>query len=275
MRKILIVSVKAGAGHLKAAEAVEAAFAKYQPDSEVKNLELLDYARKPIKYLYGKMYLDIVKAIPELYAYSYKHYKPSRKFIKPRFLIDKFNFRDFFDIVEDFAPDIVVATHFIPGGVLDNYRRKRKKGLKIALTITDYEFHPLWLVPNIDLYFTATEEINGSLMFYGIPPEKIVASGIPIHPKFSEQKDWKQLLTKYGLNNKSPVVLISAGSFGVTPLDEVIANVGAIKDKFQIIVVCGNNAKLRKDLEIRQKSEPRLRKVFGFVDFMDELILQR
>lgn len=272
IRKILIVSVKAGAGHLKAAESVEAAFAKFQPEAEVKNLELLDYSTELIKYVYGKMYLDIVKTIPELYAYSYKHYESSKRFIKPRFLIDQFNFSDFFGIVEDFDPDIVVATHFIPAGVLENYRRKRKKNFKIAVTITDYEFHPLWLVANVDLYFTAIEEVKDSLMFYGVPPEKIVTSGIPIHPKFSEPKNRKELLAKYGLQNNSPVVLISAGSFGVTPLGEVIADLGAIQDEFQITVVCGNNAKLRKDLEIKQKAEPRLKKVFGFVDFMDELM---
>jgi processive 1,2-diacylglycerol beta-glucosyltransferase len=38
------------------------------------------------------------------------------------------------------------------------------------------------------------------------------------------------------------------------------------------MVVCGNNAELRKDLEIKQRSEPRLKRVFGFVDFMDELM---
>ncbi len=272
IRKILIVSVKAGAGHLKAAEAVEAAFAKFQPEGKVKNLELLDYSTELIKYVYGKMYLDIVKIIPELYAYSYKHYESSKRFIKPRFLIDQFNFSDFFGIVEDFDPDIVVATHFIPAGVLENYRRKRKKNFKIALTITDYEFHPLWLVANVDLYFTATEEVKDSLMFYGVPPEKIVTSGIPIHPKFSEPKNRKELLAKYGLQNNSPVILISAGSFGVTPLSEVIADLGVIQDEFQITVVCGHNAELRKDLEIKQKAEPRLKKVFGFVDFMDELM---
>ncbi len=272
IRKILIVSVKAGAGHLKAAEAVEAAFAKFQPEGKVKNLELLDYSTELIKYVYGKMYLDIVKIIPELYAYNYKHYESSKRFIKPRFLIDQFNFSDFFGIVEDFDPDIVVATHFIPAGVLENYRRKRKKNFKIALTITDYEFHPLWLVANVDLYFAAIEEVKDSLMFYGVPPEKIVTSGIPIHPKFSEPKNRKELLAKYGLQNNSPIILISAGSFGVTPLGEVIADLGAIQDEFQITVVCGHNAKLRKDLEIKQKAEPRLKKVFGFVDFMDELM---
>ena len=272
MPRILIVSVKAGAGHLKAAEAVEAAFMKYQPGVIIKNLDLLDYSNELIKYLYGKMYLDIVKAFPELYAYSYKHYQSSKKFIKPRFLIDRFNFSDFFGMVEDFNPDIVIATHFISEAVTENYRRKKKKRFKIAVTLTDYEFHPVWLFSNVDLYFTATEEVGRGLLFYGIPPDKIVTSGIPIHPKFSEEKDREELLVKYGLSNQSPVILISAGSFGVTPLAEVIGDFGAIKDEFQIMVVCGNNPKLRKDLEINQKSEPRLKKVFGFVDFMDELM---
>jgi processive 1,2-diacylglycerol beta-glucosyltransferase len=272
MPRILIVSVKAGAGHLKAAEAVEAAFKKYQPSVEVKNVDLLDYSNELIKYLYGKMYLDVVKAIPELYAYSYKHYESSKKFIKPRFLIDQFNFNDFFGIVEDFNPDIMIATHFISEAVLENYRRKKKKSYRIAVTLTDYEFHPVWLVTNIDLFFTATEEVKSSLLFYGISPKKIFVSGIPIHPKFSEEKNREGLLAKYGFNNQSPIILISAGSFGVTPLSEVIADFGAIRDEFQIMVVCGSNVELKKDLELRQKSEPRLKKVFGFVDFMDELM---
>jgi hypothetical protein len=37
------------------------------------------------------------------------------------------------------------------------------------------------------------------------------------------------------------------------------------------MVVCGNNAEL-KDLETN-KSQTRLKKVFGFVDFMDELMV--
>ncbi len=272
MTRVLIVSVRAGAGHLKAAEALEAAFARYQPQAEIKNVDLLDYSSELIKYLYGKLYLDVVKVIPELYAYSYKHYESSKKFTKPRFLIDKFNFSDMFEVVEDFNPDIVVATHFISLAVLENYRRKKKGKFRIAGTLTDYEFHPVWLVPRIDLFFAATEEVMNSLLFYGIPSEKIVTSGIPVHPNFSEEKDRQGLLARHALNNQSPVILISAGSFGVTPLAEVIADFGTIQEGFQIVVVCGRNARLRKELEIKQESEPRLKKVFGFVDFMDELM---
>jgi hypothetical protein len=59
--RVLIVSVRAGAGHLKAAEALEAGFLKYAPALTVKNIDLLDYSIDLVKFLYGKIYLDVVK----------------------------------------------------------------------------------------------------------------------------------------------------------------------------------------------------------------------
>jgi processive 1,2-diacylglycerol beta-glucosyltransferase len=272
-KKVLIVSLRAGAGHLMAAAALEAAFLGSKPAPVVRNIDLLDYSTDLIKFLYGKMYLDLVKLLPELYAYSYKHYEPSKKFIKPRFLMDRFNFSAFFDLMADFDPDLLVCTHFIPPALVENYRRKKNKTFQIAVTLTDYEFHPLWIAPNIELYFTATEEVKSSLTYYGVASEKIIVSGIPVHPKFSEPKDKKALLKKHGLREGSPILLISAGSFGITPLGEVMDELGSIREEFQLMVVCGKNTNLEKELLEKQKTQPRLRKVFGFVDFMDELMV--
>jgi len=272
-KKVLIVSLRAGAGHLMAAAALEAAFLESGPAPAVRNIDLLDYSTDLIKFLYGKMYLDVVKLLPELYAYSYKHYEPSKKFIKPRFLIDRFSFSAFFELIEDFDPDLLLCTHFIPTALVESYRRKKGKSFLIAVTLTDYEFHPLWIAPNIDLYFTATQEVKSSLIYYGVAPEKIVVSGIPVHPKFSAPKDKKALLKKHGLTEASPIILISAGSFGITPLEEVVDELGGIKEEFRLMVVCGKNTNLEKELLEKQKTQPRLRKVFGFVDFMDELMV--
>jgi len=105
-----------------------------------------------------------------------------------------------------------------------------------------------------------------------VAPEKIVVSGIPVHPKFSAPKDRASLLRKHGLTEGSPIILISAGSFGITPLEDVIDELGGIKEDFQLMVVCGRNADLEKELLEKQKTQPRRKKVFGFVDFMDELM---
>lgn len=270
-KKVLIVSLKAGAGHLKAAEALETAFVA-DGGFEVKNIDLLDYSSALIGFLYGKMYLDMVKAFPDLYSYNYKRYESAKNFIKPRLFFDKFNFSDFFKIVEEFKPDLIIATHFIPAAVLANYKEKLHKNYKIFTTLTDYEFHPLWLIDGVDLFFVATEEVKAGLIFYGIVPEKIVISGLPVHPKFFAPKNKETLRQKYSLEFNTPVILISAGSFGLTPLGEVIDELEKIKNNFQLIAVCGHNEKLKAELEKTRANRPRLKKVFGFVNFMDELM---
>jgi processive 1,2-diacylglycerol beta-glucosyltransferase len=127
-------------------------------------------------------------------------------------------------MVANLNPDIVVATPFISEAVLESYRKKIKTHFRIAVTLTDYEFHPVWVVSNVDSYFTAAEEVKSSLLFHGIPPEKIVTSGIPIHPKFSKERDRKEFLAR----------------------SEVIEDFRSIKEEFQIMVVCENNADLKK-----------------------------
>lgn len=270
--KILIVSVKAGAGHLKVAEALEVYLRENYREIEVKNIDLLDHASVLIKFLYGKAYIDVIKTAPELFAYGYKNYEPTKNFIKPRFLMDKFNFSELFKLVDEFNPDIVIATHFIPAAILANYKEKSGKNYKVIETLTDYEFHPLWLADGVDMFFTSTEDVKNELVFYGVDENKVFVSGIPIHPKFANVKNKADLMAKYGLDSNVKTVLISAGSFGLTPLSDAIGDFKRIKENFQILVVCGNNEKLKKEMEDLQKEEPRLKKVFGFVDFMDELM---
>ncbi|MBP1732140.1 MAG: MurG-like transferase, partial [Deltaproteobacteria bacterium] len=74
-RRVLVTSVKAGAGHVKAAEALTQAFALKYPSITVKNVDLLDYSSYLARHIYGKTYIDVVKKMPELYGYLYKNYK--------------------------------------------------------------------------------------------------------------------------------------------------------------------------------------------------------
>lgn len=270
-KKVFIASMRAGFGHIKAAEAIETALFNLSPETQIKRLDLMDHASAIIKYLYGKSYLDIVKKLPELYAYSYKNYRLTEKFIKPRQFFDRFHLRSFLKELKEFEPDVAVATHFIPAALFAYYREKKKKHYKITVSITDYEIHPLWLVDGVDFYTVATEEMKYAMELQGINPEKILVTGIPIEPKFSSIKA-KDGLRKYYDLGKKMAVLVSAGSFGLTPIDKVIEflleNVGGL----DFLVVCGKNKKLQDNLRAIQKSMPDLRYIFGFVDNMDELM---
>jgi processive 1,2-diacylglycerol beta-glucosyltransferase len=55
-------------------------------------------------------------------------------------------------------------------------------------------------------------------------------------------------------------------------LGELVEEVSNLRQDFQLVVVCGRNAALEKELLEKQETQPRLKRVFGFVDFMDELM---
>src|SRR5205814_534035 len=64
--KVLILSASAGAGHLRAADAIEKAFAQAGAAREVRNIDVLDYTNKVFRHLYSKAYLDMVTKMPDV-----------------------------------------------------------------------------------------------------------------------------------------------------------------------------------------------------------------
>ena len=65
LKRILLLSASAGAGHVRAAEAVEKAFQATADDLEVRHLDVLNYTNKVFRHLYSKAYIDLVNKMPE------------------------------------------------------------------------------------------------------------------------------------------------------------------------------------------------------------------
>ena len=272
--RILITSVKAGAGHVKAAEALETAFSTKYPSFTVKNVDLLDYSSYLARQFYGKTYIDVVKRLPELYGYLYKNYKSLQGLAGPRLAFDRLNAVAYLDLLHDFEPDAVIATHFIAGALAADYRDRERKKFPVFVTITDYEIHPLWVIrtAEIERYSVAHEEMKNHLKLLGVPEERVIVAGIPINPVFVKRKDPMALKAKYGIKDTSPVVLLIAGSFGTTPIGDIIDQFKVIPSDFQLIVVCGKNKRLYEKIRAKQSTEPRITLVYEFVDFVDELM---
>ena len=59
--RVLVLSASVGAGHMRAAQAVELALRELAPpDSVVKNVDVLTLTNAPFRKLYGEAYLDLV-----------------------------------------------------------------------------------------------------------------------------------------------------------------------------------------------------------------------
>ena len=71
--KVLVLSASAGAGHVRAAEAVEKAFHELGAAREVRHVDTLDYTNKLFRHLYAKAYLDMVQSAPAALGWLYDH----------------------------------------------------------------------------------------------------------------------------------------------------------------------------------------------------------
>jgi processive 1,2-diacylglycerol beta-glucosyltransferase len=83
----------------------------------------------------------------------------------------------------------------------------------------------------------------------GLPPDRIVVSGIPVMSAFSAKASKQGLRSKLGLSASLPLVLLSAGAFGVMTAQDILKILEQIKTHCQIVVVCGMNKKLKDGLE--------------------------
>src|SRR3954470_15619560 len=68
---ILILSASAGAGHLRAAQAIERAFAEAGSAGSVHNHDTLRFTNPLFRRLYSKTYIEMVNRMPEVLGWLY------------------------------------------------------------------------------------------------------------------------------------------------------------------------------------------------------------
>jgi processive 1,2-diacylglycerol beta-glucosyltransferase len=256
LNRVLILSASVGAGHLRAAEAVEKAFLELKAANEVKNVDTLEYTNPLFRRLYSKAYIDIVNNAPELFGWFYEHYdKPWQK-ERRRLALDKLNTRPFIKLLEKYQPDIAVCTHFLPAEIISWLKEKQKIKTRQAVIVTDFDLHAFWLCHHFEHYFVALDETKAHLVALGVPSDRITVSGIPIDPIFSKPKDKKQMRQLHKLAPELPVILLSAGGFGVGPVEKIMQSLLNMKNAAQVIVICGKNKKLKEKVDKIIKSVP-------------------
>src|SRR3954469_18583471 len=179
--RLLILSVSAGAGHVRAAQALEAAATLAVPKITATHLDLLTLVPKEFKKLYGEQYIKLVERLPQLWSWLYtKADRPSRDSLVGRLkrAAEKLNTRKLDAEIARLAPDAIVCTHFLPAELLSRARAKGKKLPPVWVQVTDFDVHALWVHEHVDRYCVASEEIAFRLADRGVPRGKISVTGI-------------------------------------------------------------------------------------------------
>ena len=280
LRKVLLLSASAGAGHIRAAQAIERAFAEIGEATgerrEVQHLDVLNYTNKVFRNLYSKAYIDLVNKMPEVPGWFYDKLDKPWKNERRRLALDKLNTRPLVKLLRQYQPDLIVCTHFLPAEIVSWLRAKERLASRQVIVVTDFDVHAMWLVHHYEHYFVAIDEARVYLEALGIPAEKITVSGIPIDPVFALTKDRQEMRAKHGLASDRTTILLSAGGFGVGSVDALIAALMHLQHRAQVVAICGRNEELKERLS-REASQLKpdaqvLVKPFGYTKEMDELM---
>jgi processive 1,2-diacylglycerol beta-glucosyltransferase len=271
--RILIATVAAGGGHVQAAAALEEAWQSVRPRDATERWDVLDFTPKLYRKAYVETYVQLVEHAPELWALVFKKTddpKLMRKMSRIRrswvqLIAKKFSAR-----LRKFDPDAVFCTHYMPLDILANYKAERR-GARPPFTIsvvTDFEAHALWMNPGVDLYCVAAEETKARLVARGARSDQVIVTGIPVSTRFAKTEDPVAVRKRMGLRDDLPVLLVLSGGFGMGPVAQILTELNKVERPVQIVVVCGRNEELRRELAVVERRHPI--HILGFVQNMED-----
>jgi processive 1,2-diacylglycerol beta-glucosyltransferase len=218
-QKVLILSSKFGEGHYKAGEALVSAFEYQLPrKTRVKHLDFGSFFYKKTDSLMRMAYLNMVKKTPEIWRLIYEKTADLTAASSLKFVLG-LNFKNLLAFIHEFRPDVIVNTHFIPAGILAEFKRKGVIDIPLATVVTDYLVHGVWIHSGIDLYLVGCREAYSRLLEAGIASDRIALTGIPVRAVFEDLLSKDHARNKLGLDPIRKTVLVMGGFKGFTGKD--------------------------------------------------------
>ena len=273
--RVLLLSASSGAGHLRAAQALEKALGA-RGDSIVEHIDAMKYASKLFQNLYHKTYVSLAQRAPDLLGLLYNRTDQPWNHPRQRLAVDRMNVQPMIRMLKRVQPDLCIATHFLPGEILAWLIARKKLQARNAIVITDYDVHALWLCRTVDRYYVALPEAAEYMAAIGVPRDTLRITGIPVDPLFAKRVDRGDARKHLQLDAHHPVVLVAAGGEGVGPIQELVRGLLELRRPWQIVAIAGKSEKIRKRLEeLARKAgalpggAPRLHPI-GFTTEMDQ-----
>ena len=270
---ILFLAVSAGGGHLQAAEAVKEYIETNYQESKLRIIDAYKYVSPIINKLVIGGYLKTLKNSPKLWGKLYEMAEKGENVSDLSKTLNKILSFKIKRLIRELNPDVVICTHPFPLQMACNLKKKGEIKVPIVNIITDYATHTFWVNEYVDAYIVANESLVGEMENRGVRREIVYPLGIPVRNKFITKKDKNEVLNKYRLEDK-PTFLLMGGSLGIGEIKTLFSNLLKSYRDFQLVIVCGKNIKLKKQLEriyLKSMSSKRIL-ILGFTEKIDELM---
>src|SRR5438874_1773302 len=275
--KILIISSDTGGGHRSAAAAIVAGI-----ESFVKGES---YAVRVVRA--DEESHQLAAKLVAIYNWLLRHKQHWIKYYY--WLINRIRpeTREFFhsrsityvrDLFERWCPHIVVSVHPLTQHIFARVLKELGLAERIPLVtvVTDpyYGFWKGWACDDVTLYLVATEDARRQLVDYGIAPERIKVSGMPVHPKFDFPSELAAQAARraLGLEPEKFTVFVNAGWVGGGNVPQIFRELVRGELDVQAIFLAGKNEELRSEAESLARTAKFPVKVIGYSEQVEQLM---
>jgi processive 1,2-diacylglycerol beta-glucosyltransferase len=244
-KKILLLSVPAGAGHTRVAEAIHACAGVAGSDFTAIHLDATSFATRRLRSVYTDLYLFLVKRAPALWSAVYRwtnRARPEGWANRLRRRLERHDSKPLVREVARLAPDIVICTHFLPAEILSHQIAIGALACQLWVQVTDFDLHRMWVHPHVTGYFAASDEVAFQMQRQGIPAQAIHVTGIPVMPGFARRPGRAECACALGLEPGATTFLLMGGGAGLGGLSGVARRLLEIDSDLQLIVLAGRNA---------------------------------
>lgn len=275
--KILIISSDTGGGHRSAAEALASGLSKvwHGESVAVRIIKAVEDSHQITEKLV-RLYNWILQNRQHWMKYLYWVVNRFRPETSPFFLDRCIVYvREQF---EKWCPHVVVSVHpltqHIFGRILRELNLQEQIPLVTVVTDPCYGFWKGWACEDVSLYLVANEEAKQQLVDYGVDPERIKISGLPIRPEFrpADEKDAREARRAYGLDEEKFTVFVNAGYIGGVKMLNILRELAAGELDIQAIFLAGRNDDLRSRAEAVAKNARFPVKVIGYSDEVEKIM---
>lgn len=284
--KLLILTVSAGEGHNSMSRAISNYIKDTYPDTEIKQVDLFKDGDKTKKkkranWMVNDGYFTLVKVAIKLANSQFEKLK-NRDITRPAKTLRK-NFITpatpyIEEVINEYKPDAVFCAHTFAGIIMTDLRNKGNENAlraRIVTVVSDYDVAPYTeLLTKVDYIVTPSDDFDDVLLKKGFDLSKRITLGIPVQTKFSKLIDKNEAKKNLGLDLNKKTVMMMSGGVGFGNIAKLVLNLNKCKTDFQIVCVCGRNAKLKKELECL-KEKGKIKKdifIMGFVNNVDEIM---
>jgi UDP-N-acetylglucosamine:LPS N-acetylglucosamine transferase len=250
---------RVGGGHLSAARALAAELEATGSCTAQLVDAYVECGRWPVTR-FPTLYANVARHHPLIWSLLYS--STSHRLMSPSWVIAPFLRRRLRRRLRRERPDVVVSALPVVNGLLAG--GAARVGARLEVVLTDWHsVHPFWQAHGVDYYTTPTESARADCIRFGAPPEAIDVVGIPIRREFAVKRAPVKRRERF-------TVLAMVGAEGSPRALRNIAALASSDLDAQLIVVCGRNSELRKQVE--QLPARISLKTLGFVEDIAELM---